>query len=273
MFIDFIKYHNHEDCFRKGIIDWNHIYQIEIPDLIKNSYSKIDRPILKSYVLLSRIKDHKLRKLFSRCFPVNEFIKQTNLNLKSIPGFLPRGVLGYKYHYNQVTRKERINCNFSNTKGKITFYNYDKNLQENFIKFFSKSNNKLPLNVVPKVISLKKLIDRVYKSKDEFIVIMGTEASKNKVYELFKSLVDPPLIILSEIGQLKSTLNSAESERPNKIRNKLYKTAHRLVLESGYIIPLGQMIAIQYYPKWIKNVRWLDRGQGFPQIDLMTIKR
>jgi hypothetical protein len=44
------------------------------------------------------------------------------------------------------------------------------------------------------------------------------------------------------------------------------RKAHRLLLDSGYVYPLGEVLKQYFYPKSISKVIWADRVSGIPMI-------
>jgi hypothetical protein len=52
-----------------------------------------------------------------------------------------------------------------------------------------------------------------------------------------------------------------------------YRAAHRALLDSGFVVPLGQFEAAQYYPRWVSDIQWLDSGAGYPRLDLVRVKK
>ena len=266
--VEFIKYTNDADAEQQGITDWNHIYQSPLPDKIKSKYSKITRPISKTYVILARIRDPKIRSQLLNCFPVEQFVSQTHLELREIPGFLPTGMMGY----DAATPKVSTTCSFTGAKAEIKLTNADSSIQENLVAFFSKVERRLPVKITPVKVTAKDIIHLAYESDEQVLITMALEAADNDIYDMFRSFVESPVITGEAIAGLKGTVEAVEDESGMNEKRQLYKKAHSILLNSGYVIPLGQVAAVQYYPPWIDNIQWNDKGQGFPQISLMKVK-
>ena len=46
-----------------------------------------------------------------------------------------------------------------------------------------------------------------------------------------------------------------------------------MLLESGYVIPIGQVDNAQFYPQEIGNIIWADRISGFPKISEIKVTK
>ena len=270
--IEFIKFTNAAEMLKQGIHDWNHIYHLEIPQSIKDSYQAINRPLTKSYIVLSRINSKKERLNLMKCLPIKDFIKAVQLPLSSIPGYLPQGMEGFNVDFGKIRHDLNYKCLLDSKKADVKLYYYNKDITPSLDLFFSKHQSKLPFKISPTLVEVNDLIDMLFKSSKEFIAVIGLEASGKGVEEFFKYLLNKPKMIIGSIPELFKVFNKAKLSSLRVERKRLFSDAHEIVLKEGYFIPLGQYVSTLYYPKWVTNIRWIDKGQGFPQLWELEIK-
>ena len=67
-----------------------------------------------------------------------------------------------------------------------------------------------------------------------------------------------PVDGLSE--QVKSISTTFEPEARRQIIGK----CQSMLLESGYLAPLGQIVMKRYYQKNVGNINWFERSDGVP---------
>ena len=267
--IEFTKFVSLEHTKKQNIDDWNHIYQIEIPDDIKKSSQEVRRPMTKSYTVIVRVYDKKLRKQISSCLDRARIREATRLPLKDIPGMLPFGVPGFSESFNlHMTATE---CS-SKQKGKIfPFYNYSDGMKTGLEGIFGANEKQLPVKINVMNIKSDEAVTKVYKSEEELLVIVGVEYSEIFLYGLFRDFIDGGTILKRPERDMVEVISKAKRVNDRASMDTVYGKAHRALLDSGFIVPLGQLESTQYYPKWVSNIQWLDSGPGYPRLDLISV--
>ena len=272
--LEFVKFVDNDQALAAGVSDWNHIYQNTPPEQVLKAYQQVTRPLSKSYIVLTRIKNANLRRRFVQCFPVDEFVPILNIKLQKIPGYLPKGIPGYEVSFRDAMGESKEVCSFTGkNKPKIQLFNYNKDIQANLASFFATNDKRLPISVQVEQKELGDVVKNVFETKGEFLAVMANEGSYNQPFQLFNAFYQAPKLIPYTIPSLENKIDMALNEQGQGGQEKLFRQAHELLMKSGYLIPLGQSVSVQYYPPWISNIEWFDKGQGFPQVNSMQVKR
>jgi MarR-like DNA-binding transcriptional regulator SgrR of sgrS sRNA len=268
--IEFKKFISIEDSKENNIDDWNHIYQVEIPQEVKKSSQEIKRPVSKSYTVIVRVYDQILRKKISTCLDRDRIREATKLPLKEIPGMLPFGFPGFSERFEP--RKTHTDCLPQKNGKSIPFYNYSTIMSPGLESIFSAGNSHLPVPINVVNINSDDAVTKVYKSEEELLVIVGVEYSEIFLYGLFRDFIDGGTILKKPEKTMVDTISRAKHVNDRASMETMYGSAHRALLDSGFIVPLGQLESTQYYPKRISNIQWLDSGPGYPRLDLISVK-
>ncbi|MBI4403097.1 MAG: hypothetical protein HY537_02995 [Deltaproteobacteria bacterium] len=271
--LEFVKVDSHEDGIKKKILDWNHIYYVPIPDTIKDEYQTISPPIFKTYFILVKVKDTKLRQQIAACFPHEKFSVSLSLNLKPTPGFLPLGIMGTHVEFSEIRKKWGINCNFEGKqKQKLIYYSIFPEVDGPAKHFFEKYDGLFPVKILYQPSSINKLIEAAYSPQKELLALIGSDGDMVNAQNYFSSLYGDKLMTTGNIPGLDGAVKKAALAQSEGSKNSLFEEAHRLLLESGFVIPLGQFEILYYYPKNIRNVLFSDLVTGYPKIDKLKLR-
>jgi hypothetical protein len=267
----FFKFVSVAESINQKVNDYNHVYQIEIPQDIIASSREIRRSISKSYVVLVRIYDEKVRKRVSACLDGVALRTASKLPLAEIPGLLPVGFPGFSERFNlKAAHKE---CLSGKKKSAIPLYNYSEVMKPGLHDYFSKAGNKLPVRIIVKDVSSVEAVRKVYNSEEELIVIIGVEYMDVFSYGLFRDFVDGGVILKRPSKSMIKSILAVNESSDRAAMEVNYRAAHRALLDSGFVVPLGQFEAAQYYPRWVSDIQWLDSGAGYPRLDLVRVKK
>lgn len=278
--IEFIKFKSIEENIKEGIHDWNHIYGITIPNEIKIKSKIIEYPILKTNAVIINHPNSKIRSQFVKCLDIELLKKYLSVNYTNTIGFLPTGVLGYNVDYKKIII-EKYNgdkkCSRINDEV-ITFYSYysEKDYVRATDEYFSRFASLLPIKVKIKHTSIQKTAEAIFSNKN-YISIIGFDSSgsidpiSEESSIFFESFIRDKRLITKRIVGLKEAVSKAAKESDRSVKNELYTKAHKILLQSDYVIPMGQTADVRYYPKYIKNIKWVERISGIPQINLMVV--
>ena len=270
--IEFIRAPQALEKLGGGIDDWNHLYHIPIPSELRKDYQEIKRQVYKTYSLLVRIRNRKRRIEFSRCLDREGFVHALRMNLSPLPGIIPHGMPGASVDFSKIIDEGAAACKTSHAKKyEVQYFNYNSYQKDFAEAFFNHEGNSLPIRVQVKEQSLEETIAAAEGSK-ELITLMGSDAMNSRVEEFFNGFVRPHSFLMEPLAGVERNLSRA-SENVDKIAiGEFVEAAHRELLKSGYVIPLGQLVTSQFYPRDIKNIRFVDRVHGFPSIQLMEVE-
>ena len=278
--IEFVRFTNVEQDLKAGVIDFNHTGQVEIPEKVRPGYQRVSRPAFKSYALVVNYPDGRLRRDFAHCFDTADFIKLLDIRLTPAPGFLPLGIMGSEVGGEPAGVAPNSNDCHMRSAPAMTFYNYLDGATPKITDFFRQHQAHLPVPVEVKNASIDELIKVMY-SRDRIGAVIGfdssssTGANARDAAAFFENFTRPnrsQRLISQPVEGLEERVRFALGEAQPEVKDSEYRKAHRILLESGYVIPLGQLETEQYYPKYIGNISWSDTISGYPRIDLMQFQ-
>lgn len=279
--IEFLRFPFVSPVEKNQFVDLNHAGQVDIPRTLTSPFKKIQRPFFKSYAVIINHPNKELRRQMQSCFDRKSFAKLLNLPLMETPGFLPIGVAGSKLEIEQtlIVNKD-TNCHFPIEKPSITFFNYRLELYDKLKEFFSKNSKTLPLNVKVENISLARLIEKAFSSEayaavigfDSSTSLASSYAEASTFFESFFRTERAERIISQPVPGLEQIIVSAIQASSLITKERLYLDGHKILLKSGYVIPLGQLEDDHYYPIGVKSIVWSDPISGFPRLDLMEVQ-
>ena len=162
-------------------------------------------------------------------------------------------------------------CTHKETINPVKYLNYNGH-QENLVRsFFEKNNSALPLNVSVEPRTLEDTIAAA-TTVTPMMTLVGADATEDRAEEFFNGFVPPMLFSIGEIEAVKLALARAGATTDKLEAGQHIEAAHRALLKSGFIIPLGQLMSKQLYPPRIKNIHLADRIHGFPDIHVMEME-
>jgi ABC-type oligopeptide transport system substrate-binding subunit len=276
--IEFLPFVSLDQARHDGIQDLNHVYQFRLPSEYKAARQKISRPFFKSYTLTVNYQNAALRKAFASCIDRNDLKATLDMDLADIPGFLPVGLSGARVPF---TTNKAVVCRLNPSARPIRFYNANPDNENKLRAFFDRHRSELPIPVEFIELEPQKMVEAAF-SQSQYAAIFGfdstgsvasTAAESSAFFESFFRTTRNQRLIDSPLPGLSAIIDQALQESDPTAKDEAYSRAHRLLLESGYIIPLGQLDTAQYYQKDITQIQWADRISGFPRFDLMQVPR
>lgn len=270
----FIKFESTGKSLADGVQNWNHILWTDIPKTVTERQRRIDLPILKSYAVVVNWKNAAERKAFAACLDIEEFKEISGFGeLKRLPGFLPPGLLGYEVSF--APKRDAAMCRIK-SKGKVYLNNFRQDYSKSLREFFKKHENDLPINVVVRDVSVEDSNKAIF-NREPYVDIVGFDttgsaySSTGETVDFFESFYNNERIISEPLLELKQLVDKALHERFRQNKEELYRAAHRCLLDSGYVIPMGQFVQKQYYPASFENIRWLDAAGGIPDFSEIRV--
>lgn len=235
----------------------------------KTKYQIIIGQQLKTYALVVNNDDANFRKCLGMHFNSKLFANEYKLNLKTVSGFLPEGIMG-----SSVTYLRPVSCRLNEIKGStrliIPFRELYYNVTKNKKKIFGAMANYINIKHV-NITDFPKLVF----SKSPYIAAMGFDSSgTNLAYAaepivFFESFYKDNRLITKSLAKLKEILSEVSLNKPLEIKKKSFEEAHKYLLYSGHVVPLGQLNNFQYFDKNLKNFVFYKPISGFPRIDLL----
>lgn len=271
-YIEYIRYQPGIFDLKTGDIhDWNHLYQVEIPKERQRSFQQIDRPLLKTYYLLVRIRNEKHRTHFSECFPRSELLNYLNIHLEPTNGLIPKGLPGSLEQLNKKLRSNS-NCGQGNKLPFIVKYFVYSDAQLAPLRtFIQQKQNLLPAKIEVIKKSLEETIIAA-SAEENFLTLVGADALDSSSEDFFNGFFGPGSFLFHQLKEFERLLTTAVIHRRTQKYGEWLLRAHLELLRSGYVIPLGQLVAEQKYPANIKNIVFADRIHGFPAIQEMELQ-
>lgn len=257
------------------IDDWNNLGPISIPpSLVSRRYRKIEKLLPKVYFLHVGIMNDEVRRRFSECFDRKDFIRTIELPVEAISGLIPKGVFGSNTgrFVSHINESVHAHCEFTGSKPQVRFMNFNPTLQDKMVDYFHRHNHQLPIKVVVESRSTTET-NAAYSRHETFLAMYGLTADEPLPEVFFSELVHPEWTYPKPVGHLERLLKASLVEEDLGKKQTLLEQAHREVLESGFVVPLGQLRATLYYPKNLKNIRALYNLDIFPQVDRMRLAR
>lgn len=241
----------------------------QIPNYVKDhktptGFVAIDAPILKTYALIVNYPAMHDRDCLLSTIDPHALATSYQLNLKPIPGFLPKGTLGYEAKFTAPRCKTK-------TKQKFDFYLPDlvdaTKVISHLQNIFGDQHHKIRVHQV----TVKEFARKVF-SGESYIAVLGFDSSGSlsSLYSdssvFFESFFESKRVISERMIKLKTLVRTASTLNDNTKLLAIYKEAHSMLLNSSYVFPLGQYSVNFYYPSSIKEFEWSDFISGFPKI-------
>jgi hypothetical protein len=268
--IEFIKFEGDVEAVPGQVTDWNHLYHTKIPQHLTEGYRKIDLRIWKVYFLLVKLPERDQRLAFVKCFDRNRFVHELGIRLIPLSGFLPKGMPGWDVDYAEALHLKPSACTpFGSEKPSVLYPSYNSDLHPAIAAYFKSLDSKLPVHVRVEPRTLEDTIKIGY-SKTPIINLVGTDADEPTAQAFLMNFVGERNFLYEEIPGLRQEIEQA-TQSTGEDRDAHFRKAHRLLLETGYIVPLGELISEQYYPSNLEGIEQVNAVHGFPQIDRMRI--
>jgi ABC-type transport system substrate-binding protein len=250
------------------IHDSNHLFGPLKAEFSLKDGLALPRATMKSYAIVANILDASLRREFVSCFRTQSLDSLYQLKLSSIPGLLPRGLPGYQ------EKPRMTDCRPRQKKVKVPWLAFrGENLVE-LNRILLKQN--LPVELVIQQLTPLEAKQWIF-GKKEYVAVIGFDSAGfmpkalPEASSFFEAFYLPERIISKPIAALSQVVPAAVRSSDVAQKLDLYAQAHRMVLDSYYIVPLGQYLEPQVYPRFIKNIIWLDEWGGIPDISAMEI--
>jgi hypothetical protein len=130
--------------------------------------------------------------------------------------------------------------------------------------------------VLPFVISLQEIDAKSYSkaffADEEHIMMLGLDSVDTEASTFYSIFLGKDRYGHVSFEHLKGLIGIAAKSDDKVFKKKTNEDIQRKILATGIILPLGQVVVDQYYPKYISNIRIINKTSGFPQIDQFKIR-
>lgn len=250
------------------IQDWNHNYIFDVPERIKKDSLHIRRKLFKVYVLVIDYKDIKIRKQITACFNAHKIENYFPLLSKDhLNSFLPEGIQGYQPNKEYDWGK----CNSASKNIAINFVCAGEKQCSGIKMFLRQKQDQLPFKINLTEIDSKDYAKHLL-SENESVMIVGLDSYDYEPSTFFQIFLGNEKVTLTSFDEIKLKLLKAARSDNTSIKESIIHELHNHLLDSKIVYPIGQVIVDQFYPKYITNLRILNKSTGFPQINLLKIQ-
>jgi len=252
-------------------VDINHIYNLPVDSTQSEQTSEIIRPILKTYYVLVHVRNRSTRERIQNCFPREKFRKALNLNLVATPGILPQGITGADISFDELKKRNKTNCDIPGENREIPFYSYNSSQTEDIKSLLKSATDAgtIRLNVIEK--SLDETIRAASDESIDMVTLVGSDATEPDPSAFFNGFTGENTFVFAPIKDVEKNLKKYAESVDRTSRGTYIESAHRSLLESGYVIPLGQVISKQNYSKRISGIQYFDYLHAFPMVHQMVV--
>jgi hypothetical protein len=241
--------------FYQGVVDFNSDSESRVVQI---------RPTVKTMVAWTSIKDECVRtRVWSALRSQQSELRKIPVANETveIPGILPPGVEGS----DEKTPAEAIltkNCETTASKAVIpifSVYNQMHSELERISKSATKNLQDVELAFVPLD---DDAIMKLMTSGADFVGVLSTSSLRYRLSDLLQFLVS--VSPGKKLQGLPELLLAIDTETDSKKRAELARKAHWLVLDSGFVLPIGQFNSKLSFPKFVSQVAFRDQFQTSP---------
>lgn len=231
-----------------------------------DGFKEIKSRSFKTYALVVNVPSAEFRKCLAKEVDIASLVKYYGLKLRPLPGFLPQGIPGYKVNYSKPT----LCKSFKFDKPVVMIVPFKAHL-ERLLSHKGQIFGKMAKYVQPKLFDPAVMSQMIFARKP-YISIIGFDSSSSNIPFVseaslyFESFCRENRILTKPLPGLRENLLKTGEVLQKAERFLLYKTAHQLILRSGFIVPLGESISSKMYPAHLKTFVIADPLSGYPQI-------
>ncbi len=277
--LEFLKIATPEDGERLQIHDWNNLWphlgaNAPLPSYIINDWRRFEQSLVRSLMIVTHIKNANLSKKLAYCFDRLTYKKRLGMDLTNIPGFLPKGLTGSRVSFEEIKgtwgfTKEDCRAASKNTKI-VPFILFYPTLEAHLRLFLEDVQDSLPIRIGVSTVSVNEAIAKLY-SGEELLIATLADTIKGRAAGFFVPFLGDKRVIIQNLIGLDALLRKGATSNDVDESEKYFEIVHRKLLETGAIIPLGQVHSTFYYPKFVKAIPAVDLANGFPRIDQIEV--
>ncbi len=235
-------------------------------------YRAVKAPRNRSYALIVSIPDMKVRKQFTGCFDRAGFLDAFGMTLDRAPGWIPTQMLGSDISFEHIQASMRPPaCNFSPSQELPFFYQVD-DPDKKIAEFVTRQTGHLPVRLQAQRFDRSRMI-HIFTSHQPQVFLAGVDAlsahagrfSEPAIF--FDVFVDAVRFTHERLWATGKIANTAAGSITRESKQYYYLQAHQSLLQTGYVIPLGELPPTVFYPQCIKEVIFANPVTSYPKID------
>lgn len=232
-----------------------------------DNFQEIIPPIKKMYSIVINLKSEKMRKCFASILEPEELKRVLEIETKEMHGFIPSEMLGA----NEKFVPERKPSKYCTSDMRFTWHDFRDSRKEQINKYFESLGRKNNVTFKIEIHPLEELI-KLSESGKEYITAISFNSSGSKdawnsdSSVFFEPFVRRPGFFIFPVPELSFMVKKAATEDEVSVKTTFLKKAHRLLLDSGFVYPLGEVKKNFFYPKTFRTIPWADRVSGIPLI-------
>jgi hypothetical protein len=270
--IEFVKVQGVDEALSRGLMDVNLLYWGRQPPADIRDLARLNRDILRTYSIILAIPgDEAFRRCFAACLDPSAF-GQAVLPFEMIKsgGYLPRGLPGSDAEVGDL-RRVPPGCSCNDAAARVVdYYNPLPERHEAISEFFRSAT--LPARVEVQHKPWETLLGAI-RSHTPMLYAIGMDTATSQVEPMdesavfFEAFYGEHRCIDENLDDVEMLTRAALREPDRGRKYALYREAHRALLQSGYVVPLGQHPSWLFYPRGIRNVEFADPYIAYPRIE------
>ena len=235
-------------------------------------YVRWQREVLRTYGLVVSHSDARLRAAFARCLNTQRFVDEVFPVDLQPSGWLPHGLLGGERVLDvQATDAGYCRSN-ADPAAELVYINHLPSIHEKLVRFFSSSP--MPIRVSVVTVAWAEYLQSIKDHRPMvYAVGMDTANSQTGIFDeasvFFEPFTSDARCIDERLDAVETLVAKGRETRSYSDKAKIYAAAHNALVDSHYVVPLGQMLPALYYSKRVKHVEFADPLIGYPRIDKM----
>ena len=270
--ITFVKVDGVEDALSRGLTDVNLLYWDRLPPEDSQGRVRLNRDVLRTYSLIVAIpNDAPLRRCIGACLDAQAFARVA-LPFEPVrtAGYLPRGLPGSDADLEDL-RGLPPGCSCAASNRLVEYHNPIPERQTSIAEYLGRSP--LPARIEVRAQPWPEFLDAI-RSHTSMLYTIGMDTANSQVEPLdeaaifFEAFYGARRCIEENLDDVEALTRAALREPDSSKKQAFYREAHRALLRSGYVVPLGQHPSSLSYPRGIRHVEFADPYIGYPRIEL-----
>jgi hypothetical protein len=271
--VEYVKIRDVAEAQRRGLMDLNLLAWAPERDAALETYQRVPTPVHRTYLLVVAHPDEAVRRQMVSCLDMDAFNDVLGLGFQPVLGYLPRGLLGSHVDFRQIKPDlYRGACHFPGPKPRVAYYNHLPDAQGRLSQYFAAHADALPFDVSVELHPYSDIIQSFLAGKT-FLFLIGVDlptsqsAQIGEPSQFFERFYGEQTFVPRLLHDLEALVDAALVAPSHEEKRRLYETAHRALLESGYLVVLGERLQYLYYPTDISHIEFAESIVGYPRIE------
>jgi hypothetical protein len=237
------------------------------PPALLSQFNEVIPPTKRVYAIVVNLKNVDERRCFASLVDPIAIGNLMKIHVKPIPGFIPSEMIGS----NEQFLPEKVPQNLCKPNMAFIWNDFRESDKESINAYFSSLANRFGVRFKVTFQSLESLIALSESGKEYITVISFNSAGSKDSWNsdstvFFEPFLREKKVISTNLSKLRKAVDDAAMADLLSQKTEKLSQAHRLLLDSGFVYPLGEVSKNFYVPKKISLLPWADRVSGIPQI-------